>query len=96
MNVVRQFENVNGKIDSAVLEVEGRQFLFKHHARTGEVRVSTWAPAFDGSPWDNPAEDVLAGMRADGRVERIYEGLSAAPDDRDVWRGGSLPVTFGV
>lgn len=91
MRLVKTFENVSGQIIGGLVEIDGHTF----HIDTrypGEARISPWAPAFDGSPWDNPANDALAAMIADGRVRTVYEGLSAAPDDRDVWVGGNLPA----
>jgi hypothetical protein len=79
---------------AAIIEIDGHQFAFDAY-RPGEIRVRPWAPAFDGSPWNNPAWDVLETMRADGRVRLVMEGLSIAPNDRDVWAGGPLPVEFG-
>lgn len=92
MFVIERFHNGAGKITGVIAEVEGCRFLFtnyEHHR--GEIRIWPWAPDFDGPSWENPAWNKLKELIKDGQVEEVYEGLSAAPDDRYVWRGEPIP-----
>jgi hypothetical protein len=91
MRLVETFTN-----GAAVIEIDGHQFVFTAYQRKGEIWVQPWAPAFDGSPWENPAWGALDAMRADGRVRQVFEGLSIAHNDHDVWVGEPLPVEFGT